>query len=317
VTGYGKGNFIVENGWKLAKKKNSLLFRAKLVQSLRDYFTGNDYLEIETPQLVPAPIPEEHIDAFACGAWFLHTSPEICMKRLLAAGYPRIFQICKCFREAERGRFHLPEFTMLEWYRRDIDYLDLMKECEELINSVRGELRVGDVQLCHGTLMNWRDPWERISVEEAFSLHAPLALSEALERGIFDETVAYAVAPCLGNERPCFLYDYPAAQGSLARTKKTDPAVAERFELFVAGIELANGFSELTDANEQRLRFERTRDFRRSSGHVDYPLPERFLYALESMPDSAGVALGVDRLAMILMDLPSIDDAVAFTSEDL
>ena len=307
----------VDESWMLAKKRDALGRRAGMIQAIRRFFCDRNYLEIETPVRIPAPAPEEYIDAVPSGDWFLQTSPELCMKRLLAAGYASLFQISKCFRDAEHGSLHLPEFTMLEWYRRGCDYQALMRECEELILFISEALNHTDVLFYQGRKIALRLPWERISVDDAFARHASLSVEEALERDCFDEIMTARIEPCLGNGRPVFLYDYPVARGALARAKRSDPLLAERFELYIGGLELANAFSELTDEKEQRARFEKARHTRRENGKTAYPLPEPFLKSLQQMPDAAGIALGVDRLAMLFTDAASIDDIVAFTPETL
>ena len=308
---------LMEENWGLIRKRAFLRRRALVVQAIRRFFILRDYLEVETPNRIPAPAPEAHIDALCCGDWFLHPSPELCMKRLLAAGYPRIFQICKCFRGGERGARYLPEFTMLEWYHTGIDYKDLMEECEELLSCVFSELGCENVLSYQGRQILLPPPWERMTVEEAFSLHAPMTVSEALKRDCFDEIIAFYVEPNLGVAQPTFLHDYPISLGSLAKAKKDDPALAERFELYIGGMELANAFSELTDVTEQRFRFRDAEQSRLSMGKTAYPQTERFLQALSSMPAAAGIALGVDRLAMLITDRATIDDVVAFVPEDL
>lgn len=268
---------------------------------------------MDTPLRIPAPAPESHIDAIPSGRWFLHTSPELCMKRMLAAGYERIFQICRCWRDGERGIRHLPEFTMLEWYRIDADYRDLMSECEALIRSVTHGRSIH----YHGMNIEISEPWERLSVSEAFIRYSGMTMTEALEADLFDEIMVRDIEPRLGFGKPTFIYDYPAERGALARISKDNPAVAERFELYIGGLELANAFSELTDAQEQRARFVQESAFRESMNRTTYPLPEKFLDELSDMPPSAGIALGVDRLVMVLLDLSRIDDVVAFTPEEL
>ena len=238
----------MDEDWRLTGKADVLKLRAAMIRAIRRFFLDQDFLEIETPLRIPAPAPESHIDAVASGEWFLQTSPELCMKRLLAAGYPKIFQICKCFRAGERGDRHLPEFTMLEWYRAGTDYRTLMDDCEALIARVAGELGLGDAVSRQGGRIGLAPPWERITVREAFARYAGVSVEEALRRDRFDEIMVCAIEPHLGMERPVFLYEYPAALGALARVKAEDPEVAERFELYIAGLELANAFSELTDA---------------------------------------------------------------------
>ncbi len=299
------------------RKKDVLWLRARMIQAIRNFFISHDYLEVETPYRIPAPAPEVHIDAFPSGDWFLHTSPELCMKRLLAAGHPLLFQICKCFRKGERGTRHLPEFTMLEWYHAGIDYGELMKECEALLSSLFIELGCGHTLSCQGRDILLTPPWQRIALAEAFSLYAPLPLAQALKSDSFDEIMALHIEPRLGMERPTFVYDYPLHPGSLARSKKDDPTLSERFELYIGRLELANGFSELNDAEVQRSRFQDAERLRLAGGKAVYPVPGPFLEVLEAMPNAAGIALGLDRLAMIMTDRAAIDDVVAFTPEDL
>jgi lysyl-tRNA synthetase class 2 len=307
----------VDEDWKLTGKADVLRLRAEMIQSIRRFFLDRGFLECETPLRIPAPAPETHIDAVASGEWFLQTSPELCMKRLLAAGYPKIFQICKCFRAAERGAFHLPEFTMLEWYRAGVDYRTLMEDCEDLIAHVAGDLGRGCEVSWQGKRIALLPPWERITVREAFARYAGMSVEEALRRDCFDETMVSDIEPHLDTGQPVFLYEYPAELGALAQANAENPAVAERFELYAAGLELANAFSELTDAAEQRRRFEKALRDRHLGNCPAYPLPERFLADLSRMPPSAGIALGIDRLAMILTDQATIDAVVAFTPESL
>ena len=287
------------------------------IQSIRLFFIENDYLEVETPYLIPDPAPELHIDAVSAGEVFLHTSPELCMKRLIAAGYPKLFQICRCFRQGERGQNHLPEFTILEWYRAGIDYRKLMDEVEEMISFVSHRLGFGESIRFQGRAVALKRPWQRISVREAFRRYASMPLESTMDSGRFDEVMVQEIEPNLGVPKPTFLHDYPASFAALARLKQDDPAYAERFELYVAGLEVANAFTELTDAHEQRQRFERERERRQQQGKRVYPLPEKFLRSLHNMPHSAGIALGVDRLVMLFADQPSIDQVVSFTPEEL
>lgn len=303
--------------WGLARKRERLAARARIIHEIRMFFSVGGYLEVETPFRIPAPAPESHIDALPSADWFLHTSPELCMKRLLAAGYERIFQVCHCWRHGERGRLHLPEFTMLEWYRAESDYRALMVECEDLVRHVAAALGCGDKLVSRGEEISLAGPWERITVAEAFLRFTPLSAAEALERDLFDELMVREIEPRLGMGRPTFIHDYPSSRGALARLKGDDPTVAERFELYIGGVEMANAFSELIDPTEQRARFQQERDARLASGHDAYPMPEKFLAELDRMPPAAGIALGLDRLVMVLLDASSIDEVVAFTSEDL
>jgi lysyl-tRNA synthetase class 2 len=302
---------------RLAAKCENLQLRARLIHAIRSFFVDHDYLEVETPQLIPAPAPEIHIDALKVGDLFLHTSPELCMKRLISAGYPKIFQICKCFREGERGKRHLSEFTLLEWYRAGSDYMSLMDECQEMVLSVSRDLGFGQSILYQQRQIKLERPWERVSVEEAFNRYGPMSMEKALKEGCFDEIMAEEIEPHLGISKPVFLYDYPASFAALARLKKDAPGFAERFEIYIGGLELANAFSELTDAGEQKTRFETDRRERERLGKTVYPFPKRFLESLSDMPPSAGIALGVDRLAMLFADTTEIDDVVSFAPEEL
>lgn len=303
----------MEPNWAIARKRPRLEERARIVQTIRAFFIARGFLEVETPHRVPANAPEFHIDAVTAEGWFLHTSPEICMKRLLAAGYPKLFQICRVWRGGERGGRHLPEFTMLEWYRSGADYTALMNDCEELIRALAPE----GIPPVQGEKIDLSPPWERLTVAEAFDRYASVRLDEALHADRFDEVIALEIEPKLGRDRPTFLCDYPAPLGALARRKPQNPAVAERFELYIAGVELANAFSELTDPDEQRERFMQDEEARRGAGKTPYPLPAKFLAELAVLPAAAGIALGLDRLVMLLTGAGSIDEVVAFTPEEL
>ena len=300
----------------LTRRKEALWGRSIIIQEIRRFFLKEGYLEVDTPLRIPAPAPESHIEAIPSGRWFLQTSPELCMKRMLAAGFERIFQICHCWRDEERGTRHLPEFAMLEWYKVNADYRDLMNDCEALIRAVTQVLGYGSIRY-HGMDVKIDETWERLSVSEAFLRYSDMTMAEALEKDMFDEIMVRDIEPRLGLQKPTFIYDYPAERGALARLRKDNPTVAERFELYIGGLELANAFSELTDAEEQRSRFVQEALFRESGNRTTYPLPEKFLEELSDMPPSAGIALGVDRLVMLLLDASSIDKVVAFTPEEL
>jgi elongation factor P--(R)-beta-lysine ligase len=305
------------NALPTAALQKNLRLRANIVQAIRRFFLNSDYLEVETPVRIPAPAPELHIQAPPSGDWFLRTSPELCMKRLLSYGFPRIFQICRCFRQGERGSRHLPEMTLLEWYFAGGNYLDMMDACESLIRFVAAEVCGNDTLLYQGQKIDLGPSWTRMTVSEAFYRYASISMERALDLDRFDEVMGCDIEPFLGFGTPLFLYDYPASCGALARLKPDNPRVAQRFELYMGGLELCNAFSELTDAGEQRRRFEKERYLRSVAGGCEYPIPEKFLSDMEKMPESAGNALGIDRLVMIFADTPSIDDTVAFTPEML
>ncbi len=302
-----------EPNWALSRKRQTLIERARIIQNIRSFFIDRGYLEVETPHRIPANAPEPHIDAVASGACALHTSPELAMKRMLAAGFEQLFQVCRVWRDGEHGQFHLPEFTLLEWYRTGIDYNALMNECMELLFVL-----VPKGKLCRaGRTIDLTMPWQKLTVAEAFTQYASMDLNQALATNCFEEILTDEVEPHLGKEKPTFLTEYPSSLAALARTKPGEPQVAERFELYIDGLELANAFSELTDPEEQRRRFEEDEELRRTAGKAPYPLPEKFLAELTSMPEAAGIALGLDRLIMLITEAEKIDDVVAFGPDDL
>jgi lysyl-tRNA synthetase class 2 len=192
-----------------------------------------------------------------------------------------------------------------------------MKECELLIPTVTRSIGLGEEMMFRDHVVDLTRPWEALSVRQAFQRYAGNSMEEAMEKDLLDEIMVQEIEPKLGLGKPTFLYDYPAQRGALARLKPEDPAVAERFELYIGGLELANGFSELVDPEEQRRRFEKENENRRVMGKVLYSIPEKFLSELGEVPLSAGIALGIDRLVMVLLNVPSIDDVVAFTPEEL
>ena len=267
--------------------------RARVLRQIRAFFDARGFTEVETPVRIPAPAPEPHIDCPPSGDWFLRASPELQMKKLLAAGMERIYQIGPCFRAGEKGRRHNPEFTMLEWYRANADYNDIAVDMEALVGEVlRTTGTTGILPVATST------PFTRLTVREAYLRWAGWDPVEAWDQDRFDFDMTTKIEPNLPKE-PLFLTDYPAPAASLARLKADDPRMAERWELYVDGLELANAFTELTDPIEQRRRFECARAERRTLGEADYPLDEAFLDALARMPPSGGVALGVDRLVML------------------
>ncbi len=297
--------------------KDNLILRARVIDTIRSFFKQEDYLEVETPVRIPAPAPEGHIDPQPSGTWFLQTSPELAMKQLLAAGYDRIYQVCKCFRRKERGGRHLPEMTLLEWYSAGGDYVDMMTQCEHLIRFVVKALFGSSHLTYQGVRIDVSPPWPRLPVAEAFSRFGSLTMAEALESDRFDEIMGVEIEPNLGLAQPALLYDYPAQCAALARLKPGHPEVAERFELYIGGLELCNGFSELTDPAEQRQRFGDELAQRLKAGKTAGPMPERFIEALDLMPAATGNALGIDRLVMLMADAADIDEVVAFCPEEL
>ncbi len=297
--------------------------RAALFYFIRLFFRRQGFLEVDTPLRQPVYIPESTIVPVAAGEGrYLQTSPELAMKRLLASGCDRIFQLCPCFRGGEVGRLHLEEFQMLEWYRTGEDYSRLMSDCQELLRFLLCSLEeyqvsLGDppaIPLFAG--LDLAGDWPRLTVEEAFLRYSPLPLATALQTGHFEELLVEHVEPRLAGPRPVFLYAYPVQLAALARKSPADPGVAERFELYVQGIELANGFSELTDEKEQRRRFEKEIAAINASGDRQAAMPEKFLEDLGKLEGAAGIALGIDRLFMLAMNYDSIGAAVSFAPED-
>ncbi|MFP5213340.1 MAG: EF-P lysine aminoacylase EpmA, partial [Acidobacteriota bacterium] len=296
-------------------KRPALDLRGEIVRAVREFFRQEGFLEVQTPLLTPSPAPEPHIEAVpADEGRFLITSPELYMKRLLAAGYEKIFQISPAFRRGERGRLHHPEFTILEWYRLHADYKQLQEDCQRLIRfACKTVARApGDGWANRGHRLEPEGDWECYTVKEAFLKFAGWAPDASVDQDRFDVDMVEKVEPRLGFPRPCILQDYPANQAALARLKPGDGSVAERFELYWAGVELANGFSELTDASEQRMRFEEAREMQKRMGRIPYPSPEAFLESLDHLSPCAGIALGLDRLVMLLAGADSLDEVVAF-----
>ncbi|MBW2328972.1 MAG: EF-P lysine aminoacylase GenX [Deltaproteobacteria bacterium] len=296
--------------------------RSRLLQAVRSFFFSRSYLEVDTPIRLPVLIPEAEIIPIQAEDWFLQTSPELCMKRLLARGCSQLFQICPCFRRGERGRLHQQEFTMLEWYHTGWSYVELMDECEEMVRAVTAQLAAeedvrGKISVhWAGKEISLASPWHRMTVQDAFQCYGGMSAGEAVGKGVFDQILVESVEPNLGWQRPVFLYDYPIGLASLARQKDENPEVAERFELYIGGVELANGFSELTDPEVQRQRFAREIS-RAGDGRAQQSMPEKFLQALTDLPDCAGIALGLDRLLMILVGSQTIADILTFSERDL
>lgn len=293
-------------------KFEALARRAELLRRLREFFHERGFLEVETPLVSTEVIPELHIEPLRLESGeFLQASPELAMKRLLAAGATAIFQVTHSFRAGERGKLHNPEFTLVEWYRVGDDLRAGMDFIDEMMQRLLAS-----------------PPAERTTYAQAFEKYASInphsatleqlaaKANLAMETDDRDEwlnvILAKQVEPQLGRDRPEMIYHYPAAQASLARTTQSQDGhqVAERFELYYGGVELANGYHELTDATEQRRRFEIANAARVADGRPALPLPESLLAALESIPDCTGVALGFDRLAMLAAGANSIDEVL-------
>jgi len=336
--------FVVHSTDSLRTRRPLLAARAHILREVRAFFDSRGFLEVETPRLVVSPGMEPHLHAFAVEGQprrYLPTSPELHLKRLLAGGYERIYEMGRVFRAEERGQHHLPEFTLLEWYRAAAGLPALMDDCEGLLRHVVAAVAppAGAASVCLRDL-RVGEPFERLTYREAMRRHtaidpadfppaagvAPLRVAIAAlgihtaDDDDWDTLVTRLfidrVEPHLGRARPCFVTEFPATQAALARIRPDAGwPVAERFELYVAGIELANAFFELTDVEEQRRRFVAWQGERRRLGREVYPIDEAFMAALAAgLPESAGIALGVDRLVMLVTGAPDVASVVAFST---
>jgi lysyl-tRNA synthetase class 2 len=327
-----------------ADRRPFLIARQRLQAALRGFFAARDFIEVETPILQVSPGNETHLKAFATALErpdgertprYLHTSPEFTAKKLLAAGEARLFTFARVFRNGERTALHHPEFTMLEWYRARETYEALMADCAALLALAAETAGTGSFQYGGLACEVTKEP-ERLTVAEAFDRFAGIDLMgtvgvdandrDALWHAVRDAGIRVAaddtwadvftrvmvekIEPHLGVSRPTILCDYPISEAALARPKPTDPRVAERFELYVSAVELANAFGELTDAAEQRRRFVQWMDEKERLYGERYPIDEDFLAALAQMPEASGIALGFDRLAMLASGARRIEDVL-------
>ena len=322
--------------------------REKIIQTVRRFFYQRDFLEVETPILQISPGLEPHLKAFSTELFepfgegkrtlYLHTSPEFTMKKLLAAGLDKIFQMARVFRNEERSKHHHPEFVMLEWYRANVDYNCLMDDTIALVRACT-EACEKKVLTENGRQCDPFAQWERISVREACDKYAGFDLLETLPEepslepdpqplaqvaksmgirvaeddrwdDIFFRIAFEKIEPHLGRGVPTILYDYPVCMAALSRKKEQDPRFAERFEVYVGDIELANAFSELTDSVEQKKRFEHDMDLKEQLYGERYPIDEDFIDAVGAMPKAAGIALGIDRLVMLITGAERIEDVL-------
>mgnify|MGYP001811976276 FL=1 len=307
--------------WQPSANLQVIRERARIYRQIRSFFNNRGCLEVETPVLASTTNTDVQVSTIEVPGFdipfYLQTSPEFAMKRLLAAGCGSIFQISHAFRQGETGRLHHPEFSLLEWYRTGYDYQQLMDEMELLITTL-------SLHQCSFTRITYKALFkevmnlvvDEVALPELRNHCAKSVPGTKAEEYDFDQCLdlllGVVIAPTMQGYQ--FVYDYPLSQAALARVREDDNSVAERFELFFDGIELANGFSELTDADEQRARFEQDSAARAQKGLPQYAIDERLLAALESgLDDCAGVALGLDRLLMVLLELDSIDQVLAFT----
>lgn len=326
---------------RLAPRLARLGARSRAMAALRGFFAARDFVEVETPLRVRAPALEVHLAAMTAGAgaWLI-TSPEYQMKRLLAGGMERIYQVCKCFRADERGRHHADEFTMVEWYRAPAALDQIAADTEALVAEVARAVRGEPVVEVEGRRIDVGRPWRRLTVAEIMAEHAGVVVrgdepAEELAAAVaaagidvgtathwddvFFTAFVERVDPALARmDEPVLLTDWPVRLGALARRSPANPAVVERFEAYVGGIELANAFGELTDPVEQRARFEADLASRAARGLATPPIDERLLAALaEGLPPCAGIALGVDRLVMLVTGARDIRDVLTFAADEL
>lgn len=314
--------------WRPTALAGALARRADMLAHTRSFFAARGVLEVETPILSAAAVSDPQIESLhtevaGAGRFYLCTSPEYAMKRLLAAGSGDIYQVCKVFRDGERGRWHSPEFTLVEWYRLGFDEERLMNEVEELLQLLLAPGR----RLPRAERLTYAAALQRHASVDAAAADAELDAAVArhgihcagyLDRDAkLDLLMSHVVGPKLGVDRPCFVHDYPASQAALARLKTGSPPVAARFELYLDGLELANGFHELAAAGEQRERFERDLAVRCTRGQPQPPLDGRLLAALGTgIPDCAGVALGFDRLVALAVGAASLAEGMAFSIDN-
>lgn len=290
-----------------ADRRPFLQARAAILRAVRGWFEAQGFTEVEPALIVPSPGAETHIEAVAADGGYLHTSPEFAMKRLLAAGEERIFYLGKCWRKGETGPLHASEFTMIEWYRAHAPYEQIMDDCVDLARAA--------ARAANAAMLRWRgkscDPFtaaERISVREAFQQLCPVPMPE--DGDAFSAALVQHVEPQLGDGALTLLTDYPISEAALARRSPRDPGVAERFELYACGVELANGFGELTDPIEQRRRLVDAMDEKEKRYGQRWPIDEDFLAALAHMPPASGVAMGFDRLVMLAAGARHIGDVL-------
>ena len=332
---------------KLASGKAGLEARAEIRRAVRSWFDGQGFLEVETPARVPSPGQEVHLEAIPAGDQrFLITSPEYHMKRLVAAGLPRIVQICRCWRGGERGSHHQPEFTMIEWYRAGASLEEIARDCEALVEVAAravGHWPAVDVPASRGRdgkpeKLAVEAPFGRLTVRAALSRFAGTTLrgdesvdslrdlaaradchpgTAATWDDIFFQVFLDRVEPHLGRERPTFVFDWPLPLAALARRKPDDPLTVERFELYAGGLELANAFGELCDPVEQRARFVAEAGLRRQQGRAVYPIDEKLLASLANMQPTCGVAMGFDRLVMLVTGAEHIREVLAFADDEV
>jgi lysyl-tRNA synthetase class 2 len=310
---------------RLMRRRPVLEARARVLSAVRRWFEGQGFLEVDTPARVRAPGQEVHLDAVPSGDRWLVTSPEYAMKRLCGAGYRRIVSIGKCWRAEERGPHHETEFTMIEWYRAEEPLERIATDCEDLVRvaaeaagaaaSFPGAFRrttVRDLMRAHAGVELTGDETVSALADKARVAGVRMGAAPASWDDVFFQIWLDRIEPRLAEGGPTFVFDWPAPLGALARRRADDPRLVERFELYAGGLELANAFGELTDAAEQRRRFEDEARLRAERGKDVYPIDEDLLAALPAMPATAGIALGFDRLVMFALGAADIAEVTAF-----
>lgn len=347
--------------WHKLKEKPEFLqkyyLREKIIKAIREYFYQEKFHEVETPLLVPALIPESCLDVFKTEfiarsgrktPLFLTTSPEASLKKLLAGSIGNCFEITKSFRNGEDGSYlHNPEFTILEWYRTEASYYDLMADCEKLIRYIYKAINNKRYLIYQNKKIDIYLPWQRLTVDQALQKYAGVSLIELIDNSgkpyfttakirkaaklkgyktannntweeIFNQIFLNEIEQYLGIDRPAIIYEYPSVLGALARLKKSNPLVSERFEIYIAGLELADCYSELTDYFEQKKRFREELELIKHKKITSRPIDKEFLDALQyGLPACSGVALGVDRLVMLFTDSVRIDEVLLFPFSDM
>ena len=291
--------------------------RTHIIQEIRRYFEQHYFLEVDTPIRIPVNAPEQYVDPIYSEDWVLQTSPETCMKRLLAHGWNRIFQMCKCFRQEEYGQYHLPEFTMLEWYETHITTRELMQTTQQLLSYLCHQITNGSTLVYQGHAIDFAPPFDTYTVADLFKEYSFISMEEAVATDRFDEEMGMLIAPQLGYSKPVFVTKYPLYQSVLAAADPANPDLADRFELYIAGMEISNGCTELTNKETQTNRFRAEIDLRTSLGKPAQPMPEEFLKDMSTLLPCAGNALGVDRLCMLFANVSAIQDIIFFPPEKL
>ena len=298
---------------RIKKIASKLQLRSNFLFCLRKFFINNNFIEIDTPVMIKAPAPEDYINAPQVNSYFLRTSPELHMKRLAASGFDKLFQIGPCFREAEIGRLHNVEFTMLEWYEKKSNYTEFINFTQKMLTAVIQEV-CGTLKIKYGkNVIDFSRDWEIITVKEAFRKYAFTTPEDAIQNDNFEIFLTEKIEPKLPKDRPVILKDYPIAMAALAKLNDIDPSVAERWELYLGGIEIANTYSELVNYSEQKKRFAKAHQNRKTNGLPKYAEDKDFFEAMKyGLPTFGGAALGIDRLIMILTDSHNIRDVVSF-----